>query len=206
MEVRKKNDIIIGNVFDRFRSKNPIVKLIMNRFIKCFLNLISPLTFKNIIEIGAGEGHIINIIKNLKKKEVTIFASDISIDILKDDNMPREENIFLIVFDVNNTPLKQNTFDLVVCSEVLEHLKEVDNTLQEIKRISKKYILFSVPREPIWRFLNMVRLRYLKDLGNTPGHIQHWSKKQFINLIKSKFKIIKTYSPIPSTIILCEKQ
>jgi hypothetical protein len=30
-----------------------------------------------------------------------------------------------------------------------------------------------VPREPIWRIGNMARGRYLGDLGNTPGHIQH---------------------------------
>jgi len=205
MKVKKTNDVIVGNVFDKYRSRNPIVKFLMNGFTKCFLNLISPLTFNNIIEIGSGEGDIINLIKNLKKKEFNIYASDISIDILR-DNIPREKNLFLIVFDINNIPLKQNTFDLIICSEILEHLKEVDNPLQEINRISKKYILFSVPREPVWRFLNIARLRYLKNFGNTPGHLLHWSKKQFINLIKNRFKIIKIYSPLPWTMILCEKR
>ncbi|NVM04399.1 MAG: class I SAM-dependent methyltransferase [Candidatus Helarchaeota archaeon] len=177
----------------------------MNGFTNCFLNLISPLTFNNVLEIGSGEGNVINLIKNLKKNEFNIYASDISIDILR-DNIPREKNLFLIVFDINNIPLKQNTFDLIICSEILEHLKEVDNPLQEINRISKKYILFSVPREPIWHVLNIVRLRYLKNLGNTPGHLLHWSKKQFINLIKNRFKIIKTYSPLPWTMVLCEKR
>ncbi|MHA1344685.1 MAG: hypothetical protein ACTSQG_11905, partial [Promethearchaeota archaeon] len=100
------NNIIAGNYFDRFRSKNPIVKLIMKRFIKCFISLLSPLSFKNVIEIGAGEGHIIKIIKKLKRNNIKIIASDISIEILKDDNMPKE-NISLIVFDVNNIPFKQ---------------------------------------------------------------------------------------------------
>jgi len=205
MKVKKKNDVIVGNVFNKYHSKNPIVKFLMNGFTNCFLNLISSLTFNNILEIGSGEGNVVNLIKNIKRNEYSIYASDISIDILR-DNIPRGKNLFLIVFDINNIPLKQNAFDLIICSEILEHLKEVDNPLQEINRISKKYILFSVPREPVWRFLNIVRLRYLKNLGNTPGHLLHWSKKKFINLIKNRFRIIKIYSPLPWTMILCEKR
>ena len=36
-----------------------------------------------------------------------------------------------------------------------------------------------MPREPLWRGLNMARGAYLKDLGNTPGHVNHWSKRSF---------------------------
>ena len=38
-------------------------------------------------------------------------------------------------------------------------------------------LLVSVPREPLWRGLNMARGAYMRDLGNTPGHVNHWSKR-----------------------------
>ena len=45
------------------------------------------------------------------------------------------------------------------------------------------YLLVCVPREPLWRGLNMARGAYLKDLGNTPGHLNHWSKRSFVALL-----------------------
>ena len=45
------------------------------------------------------------------------------------------------------------------------------------------FILLSVPKEPIWRICNMARGKYWKDLGNTPGHIQHWTKKKFCRMV-----------------------
>ena len=50
-------------------------------------------------------------------------------------------------------------------------------TLAEMARVARRHLLVSVPREPLWRGLNMARGAYLRDLGNTPGHVNHWSKR-----------------------------
>ena len=72
--------------------------------------------------------------------------------------------------------------------------------------MSKRYVIIGVPREPLWRFLNMCRFKYLKHYGNTPGHLNHWSKKSLVKLIENKFgKVIAIESPIPWTIVLAEK-
>ena len=95
---------------------------------------------------------------------------------------------------------------MVFLLEVLEHLDYPEIALEELKRISKRYLILGVPREPLWRFLNMCRFKYLKDFGNTPGHLNHWSKKSIIKLIEKKFgKVISVESVIPWTIILAEK-
>ena len=39
-----------------------------------------------------------------------------------------------------------------------------------------------VPREPVWRVLNVARGRYVRWLGNPPGHIQHFSRAAFLAL------------------------
>ena len=61
--------------------------------------------------------------------------------------------------------------------EVLEHVPDPERTVSEMARVAKRWVLVSVPREPLWRGLNMARGAYIKDLGNTPGHINHWSKR-----------------------------
>ena len=65
-------------------------------------------------------------------------------------------------------------------------------------------MIISVPREPIWRFLNLLRGKYIKDLGNTPGHLQHWSSDKFVDLVSNYFEIIEVKKPFPWTMLLCK--
>src|SRR6266545_3748463 len=68
-------------------------------------------------------------------------------------------------------PFEDHQFDLVVAVEVLEHLHDPVQGLREIARVGSRHVVLSVPREPIFRSCNLVAGRYVKDLGNTPGHL-----------------------------------
>ena len=92
-----------------------------------------------------------------------------------------------------------------MASEVLEHLEKPNEAIKEVKRVTKKYCLFSVPNEPYWRIANIIRGAYIKDLGNTPGHIQHWNQNQFKNMLKKHFKNVKVKNSILWNLALCEK-
>ena len=96
--------------------------------------------------------------------------------------------------------------DLVVCCEVLEHLNDPDAALDCVHGVTGKYCLMSVPREPLWRALNLARGRYLSSLGNTPGHIRHWSSRSFLRFVSRRFKVLEVRRPIPWTMVLCEKK
>jgi hypothetical protein len=69
-------------------------------------------------------------------------------------------------------------------------------------RVAGRHLLVSVPREPLWRGLNMARGAYLKDLGNTPGHLNHWSKRAFVRLLGQHGEVIEARSPFPWTMVL----
>ena len=60
-------------------------------------------------------------------------------------------------------------------------MPDPEATLAEMARVARRHLLVSVPREPLWRGLNMARGAYLRDLGNTPGHVNHWSKRAFVS-------------------------
>ena len=85
-------------------------------------------------------------------------------------------------------------------------LPPLSKAIHELKRTSAKYIIVSVPREPLWRILNMFRGKYLRCLGNTPGHINHWHSNSIINLLDNNFTIKRILKPIPWTMILAEKK
>ena len=59
------------------------------------------------------------------------------------------------------------------------------------------------PREPLWRVLNLIRGRYPRDLGNTPGHLQHWSTPAFLALLQEHVEVIELCTPLPWTMALC---
>ena len=82
-------------------------------------------------------------------------------------------------------PFERDEFDFASAIEVLEHVPEPDHTLAEMARVAKRHLLVSVPREPLWRGLNMARGSYLRDLGNTPGHVNHWSKRGFVSFLSN---------------------
>ena len=65
------------------------------------------------------------------------------------------------------------------------------------------WAIVSVPREPLWRALNLGRLKYLRDLGNTPGHLQHWSRRSFLSFLERRLEVVAVRSPVPWTMALC---
>jgi hypothetical protein len=76
------------------------------------------------------------------------------------------------------------------------------HTLAEMARCGERHLLVSVPREPLWRVLNMARGAYWSRLGNTPGHLNHWSRRSFVRLIAGYGKVAEVRSPFPWTMLL----
>jgi 2-polyprenyl-3-methyl-5-hydroxy-6-metoxy-1,4-benzoquinol methylase len=199
----KENGVIAGNVYDKYASGNPIERYLMDRFIIHIFEMVEFTDCEEIHEVGCGEGHLSGIIS--EKTNIKIRATDFSENIIKTatKNYP---SINFEVKDIYQLDPANDSACLIICSEVLEHLEDPAKALKILSNLIKKYIIISVPREPIWRILNIVRGKYLSHLGNTPGHLNHWSKISFINTVGRYFKIIDVRSPFPWTILLCRKK
>ena len=99
-------------------------------------------------------------------------------------------------------PFADNEFDTACAIEVLEHVPDPERTLAEMVRVARRHVLVSVPREPMWRALNMLRGAYVRDLGNTPGHVNHWSRGAFLDFVNRHGRIAAVRSPFPWTMVL----
>jgi ubiquinone/menaquinone biosynthesis methyltransferase len=104
--------------------------------------------------------------------------------------------------DALDLPFADGEFDAATAIEVLEHVPDAEHTVAEIARVAKRWLLVSVPREPLWRGLNLARGAYWKDLGNTPGHLNHWSKRSFVALLSRHGEVVQARSPFPWTMVL----
>jgi hypothetical protein len=85
----------------------------------------------------------------------------------------------------------------------MEHLGDPDAALETVARLARPWAIVSVPREPLWRALNLGRLRYMSALGNTPGHLNHWSRRRFARFIERRLELVELHSPLPWTMALC---
>jgi ubiquinone/menaquinone biosynthesis C-methylase UbiE len=187
----------------KYEDTSFISKYLLDSYFKSVEKLIKKAdNIESSHEIGSGEGRST---MRLNSMVDTLTASEYVGDLII---KAKKNNPNLLIFQESAYSLEysRSSVDLIFLLEVLEHLDYPETALEEIKRVSKKYLILGVPREPLWRFLNMCRFKYIKDYGNTPGHLNHWSKKSLVKLIEKNFgKVIAVESPIPWTIVLAEK-
>jgi hypothetical protein len=106
------------------------------------------------------------------------------------------------MLDLNAFEISEPLADLVICCEVLEHLPDPEATLRSLTRAARRAVVLSVPREPLWRVLNVARGKYWSELGNTPGHLQHWSSRGFAQFVGRHLEIVEIRTPLPWTAVL----
>lgn len=192
-----------GNTYDKFNSKNPISNALVQGFLRSLTELIDIAAPRQVLEVGCGEGHIQKVLERYPIKRRVAFDIDYPIVVEARDHSTAAQ---YLVANGETLPFPAGYFDLVMAIEVLEHVPQPPLVLQEMARITTQYCIVSVPREPIWRVLNMVRGKYIGAMGNTPGHIQHWSANSFTRLVGQHFEIVAVRQPLPWTMILCKKR
>ena len=183
----------------KYETKNWLAKWLIQSFRKKIADILLPLNYKTLHEVGCGEGYNMNFLWSIKSAGYS--GSDISVEALVLAKK-RNPGVIFLNASIYQLPFLDASYDLVVASEVLEHVSDPEVALKEIKRITNKYCLLTVPNEPYWRILNILRGKYLLNWGNPPTHLQHWSVNKFTNLVSQYFKIIEVKTSLPWQIIL----
>lgn len=199
--VKIENGIIVGTSGNKFSTRNPLARYLLQMFDNTIVEMVRFVPAREILEIGCGEGHITQLL--LKNTDAKILATDISKSMI--DLTRKTLNDERISYQVGQleTFKYENRLDLVVCCEVLEHLPDPVSGLRSLRSFEANWYLLSVPREPIWRAMNMARGAYLSDYGNSPGHLQQWSKHSFVRLVSQFLEVVQIKSPLPWTVLLC---
>ena len=191
-----------GNTFDKYGSTNPVVRRLMNGFESTLDELWHRADPESILDVGCGEG-VLTCEWAERLGEKRIVGIDLDDPKLKTEWEKRQRpNLELRVEEATSLSFGDDEFDMASAIEVLEHVPEPEATVAEMARVARSHILVSVPREPLWRGLNMARGAYLKQLGNTPGHVNHWSKRSFVSMLSRHGTIEEARSPFPWTMVL----
>jgi 2-polyprenyl-3-methyl-5-hydroxy-6-metoxy-1,4-benzoquinol methylase len=166
--------------------------------VKKILNLAEIHFNESVLEIGCESGNLLSQIFNAKR----IVGLDISELALKDAyEKCNKTPVELFKHDATEPlPFDRGEFDVIICSEVLEHVVDPKKVLNNIQNIStnKTRILVSIPLE----LINISIKKVLKIFGlmnilfpNIPQgasdwHLHNFSKKMLHNLIDEKFIIL----------------
>lgn len=194
--------IVIGNIENKAGLKNPISRWMVHNFDRTLLDLIDVCNPRSVHEVGCGEGRLTETLA--ERFNVPVRATDFSCEIISalqsdPSTNPRIQYLERSIYELDPA---DDGADLIVCCEVLEHLERPVEALARLRALNARNYILSVPREPLWRVLNVARGKYWRDLGNTPGHFQHWSAGGFLKLLQSQgFAIVARCQPLPWTMV-----
>jgi 2-polyprenyl-3-methyl-5-hydroxy-6-metoxy-1,4-benzoquinol methylase len=194
-----------GNTFDKYGSTSPVVRRLMSGFEGSLAQLFTDAAPQSVLDVGCGEG-VLTFKWAQALEDKPVLGIDLADPKLEAEwvTRPRANLEFqaMTAEELEHLPFPDRSFDLAAAIEVLEHVPNPERTLAEMARVAVRHLLVSVPREPLWRALNVARGAYVRDLGNTPGHVNHWSKRSFIRMLERHGEVVESCSPFPWTMLL----
>ncbi len=192
-----------GNTFDKYGSANPVVRRLMAGFERTAAELLDRASPRSMLDVGCGEGVLT---ERWAQRDAT--CEIVGVD-LQDASLaahwasrPLRPNLRFAAMEAETLSFEDRSFELVAATEVLEHVADPQAALVEMSRVASRWLLVSVPREPLWRVLNLARGSYLAELGNTPGHLHHWTPAGFRMLLAAYGEIVCARAPLPWTMLL----
>ena len=194
--------IVTGNTYDKYGSSNPVVKRLMAGFERQLEDLFAKADPDSVLDVGCGEGVLVQRWAMLRP-DARIVGIDLEEPSIQAGWAEHAApNLEYRVMGAEKLPFSNGEFELSSAIEVLEHVPDPEHTVAEMARCASRHLLVSVPREPLWRMLNLARGAYLADLGNTPGHLNHWSRRAFVGLLSRHGRVAEVRSPFPWTMLL----
>jgi 2-polyprenyl-3-methyl-5-hydroxy-6-metoxy-1,4-benzoquinol methylase len=195
-----------GNVYDKYATRNPVERRLVGAFLDDVRELASSTGAAEAHEVGCGEGELSLM---LASEGIRMRGSDVSAEVIEEARRRAAAaglDVSYRAAPIDSLIPSEDAAELIVCCEVLEHLDDPERALETLIGLAQPWLLVSVPREPLWRALNLARLKYVGELGNTPGHLGHWSRRGFLDLLRSRVELVDVRSPLPWTMALCRSR
>lgn len=178
---------------------------LVDRFNERAVALVSEVSAEQVLDVGCGSGWVTSLIADANP-QCKCVGLDRENPKLRASWAERAcSNLAFATADAYHLPFPDGHFDAVTMFEVLEHLDYPGAALSECLRVSSRWLIVSVPWEPMWRVGNVVRRRYLWQLGNTPGHVNHWSRRGFRRLMRWHGPLVRAVSSVPWNLVRIEK-
>jgi 2-polyprenyl-3-methyl-5-hydroxy-6-metoxy-1,4-benzoquinol methylase len=180
--------------YEKFQTGNPVVGKLFDRFYGKVGELVGPLNPETVLDAGCGEGETLERLGGLLSGSVTgIDLNPESVEF----TAKRIPSGGFQVADITDLPFEDDSFDLVLCLEVLEHIPDPAPALAELARVCRGDIVISVPSEPWFRLGSLARGKYLKGWGNHPEHVNHWNPRSLRSFLETGTEVASVQRSTP---------
>ncbi|MFQ5612519.1 MAG: methyltransferase domain-containing protein [Anaerolineae bacterium] len=193
-----------GNL-QKHLNPNPLQRRLLRRFHRRIIRLVQSTGARHLLDAGCGEGFTMRALVEAGL-QMEMVGVDFSREGLAWHQARQMAHSPLQVADVHRLPFRDGSFDLALCLEVLEHLPDSALGLRELLRISRDYVLVSVPHEPFFRGANFLRGKHLNALGNDPEHLHNYSGRAFRRLVSAQASLVWHGYSFPWQIALARKK
>lgn len=186
--------------YRKHMSDNPVQRMLIDRFHEKIEGIITDLRPQTLLDAGAGEGFVDEILLRAMP-ELQITGFDVLEDSVKLATM-RNPRATFSTGDIYNIEHDDNSFDVVIALEVMEHLHEPDKALAELARVASEYVVLSVPHEPFFCLANAARGKNLDidPRGSDPDHRNFWSRSRFGEFVSREMDVVQLTGSFPWTI------
>ncbi|NJN53470.1 MAG: class I SAM-dependent methyltransferase [Anaerolineae bacterium] len=177
----------------------------IDRFHKRIAQLIRQTAVTRLLDAGCGEGfgltHLLN-----EGLALDYAGCDFSWEALQWGRENLLPGFPVCAADVHRLPFADNSFPLVICLEVLEHLPDSQVGLRELARVSAEYLVLSVPHEPFFRGANFLRGKHMAQWGNDPEHLHNYNGRTFRQMASGVVDILEHGYSFPWQMALARKR
>ena len=193
-----------GNL-QKHQNPSKAQQFLIHRFHRKIAGLVRQTAVDRLLDSGCGEGFVLDYFRQ-EGLVLQYTGCDLRLDALQWARSSLIADLDAAVSDVHRLPFPDNSFPLVICLEVLEHLPDSAVGLRELARVTSDYLLLSVPHEPFFRGANFLRGKHIGSLGNDPEHLHNYSGGAFYRLVSDVVNVILHGYSFPWQIVLGQKR
>jgi SAM-dependent methyltransferase len=175
---------------EKYHDPNPVVGFVIRRFFERIGSLLGELRPESLLDAGCGEAEMLR---------RGVLPADVR-PVLLDRN---RDSAARVIGSVDALPFASQSFDVVTCLEVLEHLEDPVRAVRELARVARRAVVVSVPYEPWFRIGNVLRGKHLGGCGNHPEHVQHWNLRSFEKFLGATVPEVRVIEAFPWIIACC---
>lgn len=186
--------------YRKHTSSSAVQRALIDRFHTKVTGIVKDLQPASLLDCGCGEGFVAEIfLQAMPALDITGF--DVLPDSVKLAQMrnPRASFSTGSIYEIDQ---EDNSMDVAVAFEVMEHLHEPHKALAEMARVASEYVVLSVPHEPFFCLANAARGKNLDQTpkGSDPDHRNFWGREDFREFVSTELDVVTLTGSMPWTI------
>lgn len=186
--------------FRKHTSSSRLQRALIDRFHEKIANIVRNLEPETLLDCGAGEGFVSEVLLT-EMPALQITGFDVLPESVQLAQLRNPRGTFTTgsIYEIEQ---EDDSFDVAVAFEVMEHLHEADKALKEMARVAKNYVVLSVPHEPFFCMANAARGKNLDitPKGSDPDHRNFWGRSEFGEFVSQELDVVLLTGSMPWTI------